>query len=150
MIKVNVRGLRDFTRDLKQLEGDLHKELKAVNRKVADLMADRARSASPAGVQKAIRARGTQRGAFVDITNRPPRALGVFLGMKQRSGWYSHPRYRNSAGRQFKPWVGNAWDPGETGGEPYFVGPAINRSIENVLDLFGDEIEKLAARTFPD
>lgn len=147
-MRVKIRGLREFRSELRRV--DLHKDLRVANKLIADLVADKARGAAPESLKKAIRPRGTQRGAFVDLVARPPRALGVFLGMRRRSGWYAHPRYSQSRGRQFAPWVGNQWVPGATGGKPYFVGEPINRAIPQAIDLLGDEIEQLAKRAFPD
>ena len=68
------------------------------------------------------------------------------MGQTRRSGWYSRLRYRGSAGRQFRKWVGNQWDPGETGAVPYEVGPAINASLDEVVDMYGDALERLFRR----
>ena len=55
-----------------------------------------------------------------------------------------------STGRQFEPWVGNQWEPGETGGSPYYIGDAINDSVDDAAELMIDRINKLAAKAFPD
>jgi hypothetical protein len=149
VIKVEVHGLKEFRREIKKVDRALGRELRQVHLKVADLVAGRARGAAPGGVKGAIGSKATQKAAFVQIRNRPARALAVFMGMKRRSGWYAAGRYRSSQGRQFEPWVGNQWDPGEFGGDPYYIGPAINRSVDDVLDLYGDELEKLARRAYP-
>lgn len=145
-----MRGLPEFRRELKAVDKAFGKELRQVHLKVARLVADRAKAAAPARARKAIRARATQRSASIEMVNNPADALGILWGMRRRSGWYGARRYRQSSGRQFRPWVGNQWDPGETGGQPYYVGPAINASVDEVVELFGDGIEKLAARAFPD
>jgi hypothetical protein len=71
------------------------------------------------------------------------------MGARGRFGWYSNPRYSSSPARQFEPWVGNQWDPGEAGGAPYFIGPAINQSVDEIIEIYGDGIEDLARRAFP-
>jgi len=149
-VDIRVRGLPEFRRELKAVDKAFGKELRQVHLKVARLVADRAKAAAPARARKAIRARATQRSASIEMVNNPADALGILWGMRRRSGWYGARRYRQSSGRQFRPWVGNQWDPGETGGQPYYVGPAINASVDEVVELFGDGIEKLAARAFPD
>jgi hypothetical protein len=149
MEQVRVRGLDDFRRELKKVDKALGKELRQVHLKVARLVADRAQRAAPGRTAKAISAAATQKVAAVRITPKRGDELGVFMGMKRRSGWYAKGRYRASTGRQFRPWVGANWDPGDGGG-PYYIAPAINRSIDDVIDLYGDEIEKLAAKAFPE
>lgn len=148
--KVEVRGLRDFTRELRRLEGGLQKQMRQIHQKAADLVAPRARAASPSRVAGAISGRATQKAARLQVVDRPPYALGVFMGALRRFGWYRAARYAQSTGRQFEPWVGNQWDPGAAGGAPYHIGPAINASIDDVIELMGDEIEQLAGRAFPD
>lgn len=148
--KVEVRGLREFTRELRRLEGDLHKQMRPIHQKAADLVAARARASSPPSVASSISGKATQKAARLQVVDRPPWALGVFMGAKRRFGWYRAARYADSAGRQFEPWVGNQWDPGAAGGAPYHIGPAINQSIDDVVELMGDEIEQLAARAFPE
>lgn len=147
---VNVRGLDEFRRELKRIDKTFGKELRQVHLKVAKLVTARAQSAAPARVSKSVRPKATQKAAAIRVTANPPYALGVFWGMRRRSGWYAARRYRGSSGRQFEPWVGNQWDPGEQGGKPYYIGDAINRSVNDVIELFGDEIERLAGRAFPD
>lgn len=147
---VKVRGLDEFRREIKKVDKEFGKELRQVHLAIAKMVAGRAQAAAPARVTKAIRPRATQKSAFVQTRTVPPYALGVFWGMRRRSGWYAAHRYRGSSGRQFEPWVGNQWDPGETGGQPYFIGPAINDSVDEVIDMYGDAIEKLAGKAFPD
>lgn len=147
--RIEIRGLKELRRELKRMDRAWGKALREVHVKVAELVAGRARSASPGSVSGAVKGRGTQRKAIIQVGLRPPRAIAVFMGARRRFGWYSNPRYRGSRGRQFEPWVGNQWDPGDNGGTPYFIGPAINQSVEDVIELYGDEIEKLAARAFP-
>ena len=150
MPHVEVRGLAEFRRELKKIDKAFGKELRQVHLAISKMVADRARAAAPPGIKKAIKARATQSAAYVSTVARPDRALGVLWGMRKRSGWYGARRYRQSTGRQFEPWVGNQWDPGETGGQPYFIGPAINNSVDEVLEMYGDAIEVLAAKAFPD
>jgi len=147
-MKVRVEGLDEFRRELKKIDKALGKELRLVHLKVADLVSGRAQGAAPGGVRGAVRPRATQKSAFVSIYPNPPYALGMFMGMKRRSGWYAKGRYRSSSGRQFEPWIGNSWDPGDGGG-PYYIGPVISASVDDVIDLYGDEIELLAAKAFP-
>lgn len=149
-MKVKVRGLDEFRRELKRIDRALGKELRQVHLKVAGLVSGRARAAAPGRTGQAIRPRATQKSAFVQVGSRPGHAIGTFMGAKRRFGWYAAGRYRTSEGRQFEPWIGNQWDPGDGAGGPYHIGPAIDGSIDEVIELYGDEIEELAAKAFPD
>jgi hypothetical protein len=147
--QVTIVGLREFRSELRRMNRELGREMRQVHLKVAALVAGRAKSAAPGELAGAITPRATQKAAFIGVRPKPPYALGVFMGARGRFGWYSNPRYRGSAGRQFEPWVGNQWDPGDGGGAPYYIGPAINRSVDDVIELYGDEIDQLARRAFP-
>lgn len=149
---LRITGLRDFTRELKAVDRDLGKELRQAHLQIARLIEGRAQARMLRGgpqaaeAAKGVKGRATQKQAMLSITNRPPFTLPVVMGQRRRSGWYAARRFRGSTARQFQPWVGNQWDPGETGGKPYFVGPAINESIDEAIDLFGDAIDDLARR----
>lgn len=146
-VTVKAKDLGKLRSALKQIDKGMGKELRQVWLKAAKHVLARAESAAPSYTAGALKARATQKAAFISITAGPRGdALAEFWGMKRRSGWYSHPRYRNSAGRQKRPWVGNQWDPGEQGGKPYFVGDAINDSVDEVIDILGDGIEDLARK----
>lgn len=147
---VFVRGLDEFRRDLKRFDKALGKELRQAHLRVAKFVAGRAQSAAPGRAKEAIAPKATQKAAQIRLTaGRRGDALAVFLGMRRRSGWYAAGRYKDSDGSQFEPWIGNSWDIGQGTG-PYYVGPAINNSIDAVIELYFDEIEKLAKAAFPD
>jgi hypothetical protein len=149
-VAVEVDGLKDFRRELRRLDDkQLRNGMTAIHRDIATMVRGRAVSAAPADVKRSIGHRANQKGAFITTRPRPPRALGVFWGMRRRSGWYSASRYRRSRGRQFEPWVGNQWDPGERGGQPYFIGDAINDSVDEVIEKMAEGMEDLARRAFP-
>lgn len=149
--KVTIEGLTEFRRELRKLDDrDLRRGMTKIHRDIAILVKARAQAAAPGDVKRSIGRRATQAGAFLVLKPNPPRAFGVFFGAKRRFGWYRAGRYEHSAGKQFDAWVGNQWDPGETGAEPYYIGPAINRSIDEVINIAADGIEDLARRAFPD
>ncbi len=153
--QVQVQGLRDFQKDLKWGEKVHREEFKKVHRNVSDLVGDRARAAMGSGGPQASRAaagvksRATQTAAIISTGGRPPYTLGVIWGMRRRSGWYAAKRYDQSAKRQFKPWVGSQWDPGEHGGKPYYIGSAINASEPEVERLYLEGIDAVSGRAFP-
>lgn len=146
IVTVKAKDLGKLRKALKDIDKGLGKELRQVWLRAAKLVADRADSAAPQRAKGVIKPRATQRAAFVRVTPRDGDELGVFLGMTRRSGWYRRGRYARSKGKQFRPWVGNQWDPGEQGGKPYFIGDAINESVDEVVDILGDGIEDLARR----
>ena len=147
---VEVKGLKEFRRALRKLDDkSLRNGVTPIYREVAKLVRTRAEGAAPGGVRRAIGHKANARGAFITIRPVPGYALGVFLGAKARFGWYSAARYSGSNGRQFEPWVGNQWDPGENGSMPYFIGPAINSSVDEAVEIIADGIEKLAGEAFP-
>lgn len=146
-MKVQVTGLRELRRALKEVDKDLPKELRAAHKDIAVFVAGRAQGAASGRAKGAIRPRATQKAAKIALTSgRRGDALAVMMGQRRRSGWYGYRRYQRSKARQFRPWVGNQWDPGETGGQPYEVGPAINASLDEVVEMYGDAIDRLVTR----
>lgn len=161
MPNVEVRGLAEFKRELRKIDTVSSNEMRKVHRRVADLVANRARAGAASGggqsakAARTIKARSTNTRAYIDIvpTKAVPYALAVYWGQRRRSGWYAAGRYAGSGGRQFPPWVGNQWDPGETGSfgsAPYHIGPAIDASIDDALDIYLEGIDDIARRAFPD
>jgi len=150
-LSVRVEGLSQFRRELKAANPKFGRELAKAHKKAGDHVANKAKGPLPARVRKsAIRGRGTQRGAFVDVVPVRGDELGVLMGAKRRVGWYSQPKYGSSSGRQFEPWVGNQWEPGSNAGKPYFIGAPINSSVDDVVEILGDALEDAAKRAFPD
>lgn len=155
MAAVEIKGLRDFRRELRQLDSKLPNQVSKIHRQVSNLVANRAQAGARGGGRQsaaaagAIKARAKQTAAYIETVPKPPFALGVFWGMKRRTGWFANPRYEGSGARQFQPWVGNQWDPGDMGGKPYFIGEAINDSLDEVEDIYLEGIDDLAKQAFP-
>lgn len=134
--RIEVHGLRDFQRELKNLDSELPRQLRVVNMKAAELVASDARTrASSAGgalgkAAPSIKALGQQRSAAVRIGgNRYPFALGGEFGSTQF--------------RQFKPWRGSGSDAG------YALYPAVRANRDRVVELYGDLLDALARQAFP-
>lgn len=154
--QIRLRGFREFSRELKRVDKKFGKELRQAHLKISKLVVGRTHKAMTSsfgpgrgGVAKArrgVRPKATQSYAAVNTVNNPPWTLGVIWGMRQRSGWFAAPRYADAENRQFEPWVGNQWDPGEHGGKPYYLGDAVNDSIDEAIDIFGEAIEDLARK----
>jgi len=145
-IVIRARGLADLRKALKGFDPELRKELRQVWLRAARHVASKADAAAPGRAKGVIKPRATQRAAFVAVRPKRGDELAVFMGQRQRSGWYGFRRYRQSPARQFRPWVGSQWDPGETGGKPYFIGDAINDATEEVVDMVADGVDAVARR----
>ncbi len=148
MAQVEVVGLAAFRSALRNVDGRFNNTFRTLNRRVSDLVGGRARSAAGSSLGRAIKSRATNTSAYIETVPKPPYALAHLWGAKRRTGWYSNPRYAASAARQFPAWVGNQWDPGETGGQPYHIGPAINRSVDEVMALYSEAITEVAKDAF--
>lgn len=149
-VRVEVEGLRDLQADLDRF-AKKNKDLKRVYAKASSYLRDQARSAAPGKVAGSIRRLPSSEAAAINIVRNPPRSLGVFMGAKRRFGWYAKKQFAESKGRQFPNWVGNQWEPGMSNGKPYHIGDAINRSVPIIMEMFADEIERIAGATaFPE
>lgn len=129
---IRVNGLRDLQRELKRL--DLTDDLKDAHYRVAGIVVDeaekraRALGRMQAKAAESLRAGKAQRKATVSIGGaRYPFALGAEFGAKK------YP--------QFLPHLGR------TG---YWTYPAIRAKRDEVIDAYGDEIERLTKAAFPD
>lgn len=134
--KVEVVGLRDFQRELRRVDKDLPKALRLVNLAAAEVVAADARSKASAlgGVAAkagaSVKAQAQQRAGIVRLGgNRYPFAMGAEFGAI---------RYR-----QFKAWRGSGADAG------YFLYPAKRAKTPLVVAMYGDMVEDLAKKAFP-
>jgi hypothetical protein len=151
-------GLPEFRRALRALGREWPRELRKVNKTIADEAVALARSdaAERGGVwakaAKAIRARATQNEARIAVRPGPkyPFALAAFWGMKRRTGWYGAKRFRGSGGHQHAPWVGASWRVAERGEGPYVINDALARYRPRLLDRYAEMLDRLHAEAFPD
>lgn len=127
---VNVRGLAELNRTLKQLGPEVQAELKAANVEVGEMVANDARSiayslGSVAGkVAPSIRPTRTQNGAGIAFGG----AAYPFAGGAEFGSF----RYK-----QFQPWRGN----GEGAG--YFVYPAIRQDSDEIAETYMERLDDL-------
>lgn len=133
---VQVEGLRDLNRALKQLGPDAQKELRDASKEVAGFVARDASAAArslggvAAHVAPSIRAVGGVGGAGVSFGGSAyPMAGGAEFGSI---------RYK-----QFKPWRGNGPDAG------YFVYPAIRQDADRIVTEFTQAVNKVIEKRFP-
>ena len=154
---VEVIGLKEFRRGLKAVGAEWPKELRRVHKTIADRGAALAQgfASGMGGVQAkaagAIRGRANQRSARIGVAGGrgSPMANVAFWGAKRHSGWYAAARYSDSP-PQHPPWVGNSWEPAVFGQGPYAINPALARYLPELLDEYGQMIDRLAADAFPD
>ena len=144
---IKVQGLKQFRRELKALEdNELYvKQLKEVHNRIAKIVLEEARAqASTALERKAaggLTAGKTVGGAVIHMGGaKYPFAGGAEFGA------IKYP--------QFKPWRGNqytvTWTDDQIGNAGYFVFPAIAKKRDQVIEIYMDEIERIARGAFPD
>jgi hypothetical protein len=148
-----VKGLAELRRELKKLDdAGLTNELKAVNmaaaqtiigpakamasglgrmeaRAAATLKASRSANAAKLlfGGASAPFAGGAEFGAGQDIRRNPPGRPGGVLGWNQFNAWR-----------------------GSGGGAGYFLYPTIRAEMVTLVDEYGDALERITAKAFPD
>lgn len=127
---VNVRGLAELNRALKELGPEVRNELKAANVEVGEMVATDAKGIAQglggvaAKVAPSIRATKTQNGAGVAFGG----AAYPFVGGAEFGSY----RYK-----QFKPWRGNGSDAG------YFVYPAIRQDSDEIAETYMERLDDL-------
>lgn len=155
---VEVKGLREFRRDLKQVSDDLPKEMRDFNKnEVAEPIARLAQvyAHGMGGVQakaaSAITGYATATQASVGFpsgSSNHPEAPVAFWGAKKHTGWYAAGWYSNSP-KQHPDWVGNSWQPGWRGQGPYAINDAVADAADDLPEKYGEMIERLSAKAFP-
>lgn len=150
---IKVQGLDELRRELRKLDdAGLTNELKQTNfdaakaviapaqaraRGLGRMQARAAATLTPSkaaagarvnfGGAKAPFAGGAEFGAGQNVPRRPPGRTGTVLG------W-----------NQFEPWRGN------DAGAGYFLYPTIRELTPELVEMYGDAIERITARAFPD
>lgn len=158
MTAAEVRGLSEFRKELKGLEGGLDKELTKAHKKIASEEAGRiqtkARSEGRAYAKAAKAVKGTGRAESASIAINPGKtsahANPMFWGAKKRTGWYAQQKYAESSGRQFPEWVGNNWDAGSKTEGPYVINKTIAEDLDLIVDNYSEMLDDLFGRAFPD
>lgn len=151
--RVEVEGLREFRRELKRLDHpQLTNDLKDVNVRVAELVRvaavarSRGQGAMASRAADTLRAaRQAARAALILGNTRTPFALGAEFGSgRNKLRMLPNEGTARLGWNQFKPWRGSGQGAG------YFLYPAIREKETEAVEMFGDEITKLAQRAFPD
>lgn len=148
-----VRGLKDFRRELKAASADLPKALRSAQKEIADEVADRAQSQASGmgGIQ--AKAAGSIRGYATPVQASIGFPSGgvagaAFWGTLRRTGWYAAARY--AGGPPNTPrWVGASWEPGVAGQGPYAINDALAAFLPELDERYLTMIEDLASKAFP-
>lgn len=141
---LQVRGLREFRRELRLVREqggpDGQAALKAVNWKVAEYVRTKAiaRAASlPNGRQQLRAARSMKSGR---AQNR-----ATLTGGNAQLVWFGGAEFGAKYWPQFKAWK----EPG-SGNTGYFLFPTMRAETPKIIDMYGDEFERIAAIAFHD
>lgn len=146
-VAVSVPGLEIFQRELARAGAEWTKELRAQNKEAAGLVVDRGKEELAAtghpvlrhvAKLKAMRATSDRRASVVLVSSRAKRnamAIGAEMGAKK---YRQFPAYREAAWRSGMP----------TGG--YGAHEAIREDIDDIREGYGDRIDRLYRRAFPD
>ena len=146
---VAVEGLDEFRKALKKLDGDQATEaLKDANFRVAELVTREAQGRASTRMEQAAAAslRPSRQAARAQVTGGGA-SVPFFGGAEFGAGRNQLRNTRRGVMRgwnQFKPWRGNG------SGAGYFLYPAIRDATDNVVEIYGTEIDKIMREAFPD
>lgn len=133
---VKVAGLDELRRELKKLDDKgLTERLKDANYAVASTVVERAKSMVSTRMQAS---------AAQSLKAARQAARAQVSGGGASKPFFGGAEFGSIRYRQFEPWRGSGTGAG------YFLYPAIRASIDDILETYGDAIEKLAAEAFPD
>lgn len=146
---IKVVGLKEFLKELKALdEPGLLQALKDVNYEVAQLVVSEAQGTASGRMESAAAASlKPGRQAAKAVVSGGGAGTPFFGGAEFGA---NRNQLRRSGTRtvrgwnQFQPWRGSG------SGAGYFLYPAIRATREQVIDMYGDAVEKLAKQAFPD
>lgn len=153
---VTVRGLKSLRRGLKQIGPEWPRELRKVNKEIADRAATLARTKATgmggvhAKAAGAIKGYATGVAASVGVPTSgksTPMAGLAFWGAKAQTGWYAADKFNQSTGAQHPKWVGASWEVAVSGQGPYAINDALADLTDELLEAHEDAIERLVFRT---
>ena len=137
---IEVHGLREFRRELRQAGQQFPRELRQANRDAAEVVVPEVRRRAPKGphqgggnvqpIAASVRAGGTQRAGYVAVGGaRSPHApVYEFKGA-------TLPRHASEARTQVTA-------------QPYIY-PAIEAKADEVVEVYGQALDRLTKRAFP-
>lgn len=146
---IQVEGLAQLSRVLRDMDKDLAKELRQTNKKAAEIAADAARSralslgGSAAKGAPTIRATAGVRSASVGFGGTSAPWMGGSEFGANREGQRHRSTGTYVGYRQFDVWRGS----GRTAG--YFVYPSIRDNEGRIVEHYQEALDDLIRRTWP-
>lgn len=149
-----VVGLNELRRELKRLDDEdsteWRKELARVNHDVAEFVVSKARPAMVGlggmGARAAATLSASRSGVASRLSLGGPKApfaegveFGAISGVPRRTA-----RGTVEGWNQFKAWRGSGSDAG------YALFPAMRDNEDQIIEMYGDAVDRLMARAFPD
>lgn len=140
-VRVDVQGLREFRRELKKLDGRFPKELRAINKRAADMIVPPARR--NAGASRPNQAGGTARGgsklvgtvrALASQSRAHVAMGGARVPWARGTEWGSSGRYRQFPARS---------------SDGYVLYPAVKEMLPAIRAAYGDMVDQLLREAFP-
>ena len=144
---VAVRGLDEFRRELKKLAGGATDMLKDANYKVASLVVTGAQSRADTPMRRVAMStlRASRSASRAQVTGGS--GIEFFGGAEFGAGRNKPRNTRRGTVRgwnQFSPWRGSG------SGAGYALYPFIRSATDEIVDIYGDEMEKISRAAFPD
>ena len=139
---VRVAGLDAFRRELRKIESDAGPQgiamLKEANFKVASMVVAKAQTRAASIGPMQAKAASTLRAGR-------QQARAVVSGGGARAPFFWGAEFGALQFKQFLPWKkpGN----GNTG---YFLFPTMKAETQNIIEMYGEELDKIARDAFPD
>lgn len=138
---LRVQGLDQFRRELRSIQQSGGPQgielLKEANYRVASMVVSKAQSkASSVGPQQARAAASLKPGR--------QQARAVVSGGSARVPFFFGAEFGALRYKQFLPWK----KPGG-GNTGYFLYPTMKTESKNIIEMYGDELEKIAKQAFP-
>lgn len=134
---------------MRAMPGMLIKNLRKTHANIARILAKAGRSGAPGKTKNAIHEVSNAEEGGIEIGPDPGYAVGTFFGASGRFGWYGADQFKGSTGRQFDPWVGNGWFPGDDSDVPYHIGQPINAAADSIEDQYINAEDNSAKIAFP-
>lgn len=147
---IKVEGLAQLQKELRQVDKDLPKQLRLANKSVAEFVAAAAKvkASSLGGVARksapSVKALAQQRNASVKIGGKK---FGFAIGAEFGGGKFGKGNPKPPGGgytTQFKPYLKLG-----RGGAGYFLYPTIREKSEEIIEKYGDAIDRLTKQAFP-
>lgn len=147
--QLEVVNLKEFQRELRAIDPKFGSELREANKKAAEIVSDDAKSTYSGLPGLGPRAADSvkilvqQREAAIAIGKiKTRKGVAIILGVE--FGGSSDPKHRTAGGghtTQFQP---------HRGKQGYALYPAIRKNREEIVNVYGDLLEEVAAAAFPD